>query len=89
MIIEQVESHLKAEALKEVGKPRDVFRASGSGRCTREQAYQMLGVAGEPTRPRQQMTFMFGHLIEMQIQDLLKKSLGDKYVDGGTHKGTD
>ena len=83
MIIEQVESHLKAEALKEVGKPRDVFRASGSGRCTREQAYQMLGVVGEPLTPRRLMVFAQGRWIEGQLTDLMKASLGARFVPEG------
>ena len=84
MLIEQVETMLKEQAKAEVGKARDPFRASSAGHCTRKCAYDMLGVPGEPLTPRRQMVFMQGHLVELQMQDLLKRALGDKYIDGAS-----
>lgn len=84
MIVEQIENLIKADEKARVGETRDLFRASGAGRCTREQAYQLLGVPGEPLTPRRRMTFDFGNLIETQVQGYLKRALGDKWVNGNT-----
>jgi len=49
------------------------YRASSSGRCARQLAYQKLGYKGEPFPARTLMVFELGHTIEAQ----LVKCLGD------------